>query len=412
MLGEIARRHLATTLDRSYDVILTRGLLDSECRGPRLPDALVPRVALLVTTPTVMRLYGHPVAQALREAGFDLDTLVLPCTERTKTVKQVMRVCRAALHHRVDRSGALIALGGGICLDIVTVAASWIRRGIGVIRIPTTLIGQIDAGLGVKGAVNFRGHKSYLGCFHPPELSLVDPSALHTLPKRHLRSGLAEMIKIALIRDEPLLGLVERHAAQLVGSGFQAPRREALDAVWRAAAGMLEELEPNLYENVTSKRLVDMGHTFSPAIEAASRFRISHGEAVAIDLALSAALALRLGWLPERDGVRIIQALAGAGLPVGTPLLTPRLGLDALGEAVRHRRHLVLPRGIGQAACLEGDEGVVTGILGPALDWLDDAARQIGAPIATPERRRRSRPARAAGPTSTRYAPSPVSGRA
>jgi 3-dehydroquinate synthase len=410
-VGELHRRHLATTLNRSYDVVLTRGLLDPASATPRLPDALGSRVALLVTTPTVMRLYGHRVAQALRDAGVDLHTLVLPCSERTKTVRQVTRVCRAALHHRLDRSAALIALGGGVCLDIVTVAASWIRRGIGYVRIPTTLIGQIDAGLGVKGAVNFRGQKSYLGCFYPPEVSLLDPCALATLARRHLRSGLAEMIKIALIRDEPLFRLVEEHAGQLIGSGFQAPRREALDAVWRAAAGMLEELEPNLYENLTSKRLVDMGHTFSPAIEAASRFRISHGEAVAIDLALSTAVALRLGWLLERDGLRIVRALALSGLPVGTPLLTPRLGLDALAEASRHRRHLVLPTAIGRAGFIEADSDGVAAVLGPALDWLDDAARRIGACIVVPGCRRRPRPVPVTPPSALR-ASSTVAGRA
>ncbi len=370
MPGEVKRHHLATSLDRSYDVILTRGLLDLERPASVLSEVLKPRTALLVTTPTVMGLYGDRVARALREAGFTLDTIVLACSERTKTLTQVTRVCRAALHHRLDRNAALVALGGGVCMDIVTVAASWIRRGIACIRIPTTLIGQIDAGLGAKGSVNFRGHKSYLGCFYPPEFSILDPAALRTVPARHLRAGMAEMIKIALIRDAPLFRLVEAHASALIASGFQAPPHTAVSAVWRAAVAMLTELEPNLYENVTSKRFVDMGHTFSPLIESASGFRIFHGEAVAIDIAFSAALASRLGWLPPRECLRIVHAIARCGLPVTTPYLTERVALEALAEAARHRRYPVLPAGIGEPAFVEDDGRCLKPLLAGALEWL------------------------------------------
>jgi len=376
--GGLQRRRLTTTLSSSYEVMLSENLLDPKSTLP-LPSALAPRAALLVTTPTVMKLYGHRASETFRRAGFSLDTLVLPCHEWTKTPTQVMRVCRAALRNRLDRSAALIALGGGVCMDIVTVAASSIRRGIGCIRIPTTLIGQIDAGLGAKGAVNFLGHKSYIGCFYPPEFTLLDPATLRTLSRRHLRSGLAEMIKIALVRDERLFRLVEADAPQFVASGFQRPRANSLEALWRAATAMLDELEPNLYENVTHKRFVDMGHTFSPLIESASGFEISHGEAVGVDIALSAVLASLMGWLAEADCLRIIFALAGSGLPIHSPLLTRRLCLDALAEAQRHRRHLVLPKRIGQAAFVEDADSCSTAMLDSALDWLESLGSDLSA---------------------------------
>jgi 3-dehydroquinate synthase len=186
------------------------------------------------------------------------------------------------------------------------------------------------------------------------------------------------MIKIALVRDEGLFGLIEAQASQLIESGFQTPRMASLDALWRAAAAMLDELEPNLYETVTHKRFVDMGHTFSPLIESASRFDISHGEAVAIDLALSAALAAVMGWLAEGAAVRIIRALAGSGLPIHSSLLTRRLCLDALAEALRHGRHLVLPTRIGQAAFVEDAGECSTTVLDAALDWLEALASDRG----------------------------------
>jgi 2-epi-5-epi-valiolone synthase len=379
MTVELHRRRLATTLNRSYEVVLSESLLGGD-RACSLPAALGPRSALLVTTPTVMTLYGARAAATLQQAGLSLDTLVLPCSERSKTPMQVMRVCRAALRHRLDRSAVLIALGGGVCMDIVTVAASSIRRGIGCIRIPTTLIGQIDAALGAKGAVNYLGHKSYIGCFYPPEMTLLDPTTLRSLPKRHLRSGLAEMIKIALVRDAHLFRLVEAHAPRLIASGFQAPRTASRDALWRAATAMLAELEPNLYENVTHKRFVDMGHIFSPLIESASRFEITHGEAVAVDLALSASLAGVRGWLSDRACARIVRALAGSGLPVSSPFLTRRLCLEALAEADHHRRHLVLPTGIGQVAFVEDDGCASPAVLDAALDRLETLASDLEAP--------------------------------
>lgn len=397
---DMRRRHLAASSNASYDVIMSEALLGPDSDRPVLPDAILarsPRSVLLVTTPTVSILYADRVAQAFRHAGFRVDTLVLPCTERTKSPKQVMRVCRAALRHEIDRDGALVGLGGGVCLDIVTLAASSIRRGIGCIRIPTTLIGQIDAAIGVKGAVNFLGHKSYVGCFHAPEVVLLDPRALATLPSRHLRAGLAEMIKIALARDAALFELVEAYATELVMSGFQAPRWASLEALWRAVSAMLDELEPNLYETATRKRLGDMGHTFSPLIESVSRFEISHGEAVAIDLALSAALAWRLGWIREHEGVRIIECLVRAGLAVTTPWLTRRLCLEALVEASRHGRHLVLPTGIGRADFAEDGDRVDLA-LDAALEWLEAVTRAVAAPTAAQASRRRRLPARSDEP--------------
>jgi 3-dehydroquinate synthase len=129
--------------------------------------------------------------------------MVLHCNEATKSVEQVLRVCERARQVGLDRSGLLIGIGGGICTDIVTVAASWIRRSIRYIRVPTTLVGQADAGIGIKGAVNFSQKKSYLGCFHPPRAVIITPPFLKTLPHNNLREGFAEIIKMAIIRDEP-----------------------------------------------------------------------------------------------------------------------------------------------------------------------------------------------------------------
>jgi len=340
---------------------------------PLLADLLSGRRALLVTTPTVAKYYRSRLEQYINGYGLDVSIMVLKCRERSKNLGLVARVCQDAMERRIGRRGLLIGMGGGVCTDIVTMAASWIRRGISHVRIPTTLVGQIDAGIGIKGAVNFRGKKSYLGCFYQPEAVLIDPAFLATVPKRLLKSGIAEMIKIALVKDAELFELSEAHASEFISSGFARPQNEARHALWLAIVRMLDELETNFYENKTYKRLVDFGHTFSPALEAASQFRISHGEAVAIDMALSATLACELGLLPETTLERILASIAFVGLPISSRSLEPALCRAALEEAARHRGgapNLVLPTAIGEATFLECLEDLQTTTLHKAIRSL------------------------------------------
>src|SRR6185503_9534091 len=153
------------TSQRHYNVQLVEGLLDAE--NDTLARHLRGRRALVVTTPSVSRLYGARLQRLSERQRLDMGVIVLDCSEDRKTLRQVIQVCNEALARGLDRRSVLVGLGGGVCTDVVSVAAASIRRGIACVRIPTTLIGQIDAGIGLKGAVNFSGKKSYLGCFYP-----------------------------------------------------------------------------------------------------------------------------------------------------------------------------------------------------------------------------------------------------
>src|SRR5262249_36916414 len=146
---------------RAYEVSICHSLLLPSASV--LPEAIGDRTALLVTTPSVERLYGSAMRSVLRGTR-KVATLVLPAREETKSLELVKTVCHQALCNGLNRRGVLIAFGGGVCLDVVTLSASLTRRGVGHIRVPTTLIGQIDAGIGLKGAVNFAGKKSFVGC--------------------------------------------------------------------------------------------------------------------------------------------------------------------------------------------------------------------------------------------------------
>jgi 3-dehydroquinate synthase len=344
--------------------------------GGPLAEAIGDRRALLVTTPTVDRLHGAALRSALRGMNA-VGTLVLDAREETKSMALVERVCAEALARGVDRRGLLVAVGGGVCSDVVTLSAALVRRGIGHVRVPTTLLGQIDAGIGLKGAVNFAGKKSFLGCFHPPEQVLVDPAFLRTLPRRHLVSGLGEAAKMGIARDARLFELVERRGRALTASAFAEPAAEGLELLERSVRGMLDELGRNPYEDQGYERLVDFGHTFSPALEAALGFEIQHGEAVAVDIALSAAIARARGTLDAAACSRIVEALRGVGLPVAARRLDLALCRGALDEAARHRggaMNLVVPAGVGRAVFLRRREEVPDDLLEEALASLEERA--------------------------------------
>ena len=321
------------------------------------------RQLLVVTTPSVHRLHAEVAVEQLRANGLRVACLVLPCSEEGKDFEAVLDVCREALRQRLGRTDVLVGMGGGVCTDLTTLAASLYRRGIEHVRVPTTLVGQVDAGIGIKGAVNFEGRKSALGCFHPPGAVLLAPTLLRTLSRRQLVAGTAEMLKVGIAASRELFERIEFYGRSFVERRFQGS--EAREALWLCVALMLDELEPNFYEDRSYERRSDLGHTFSPALEARSRFGLHHGEAVAIDMALSACLAARLGRLDAASRDRILAAIAGVGLPLDSPFLDVDLCRSALADAARHRGgrpNLVVPVGAGRS------------------DFVRDAA-EIGEPL-------------------------------
>src|SRR4051812_27615638 len=293
-------RMVQGTRAHGYQVRMTESHLNS-APGPLL-DVLQGRRALVVCSPTVAELYGKRLYSVLCEAQVDAHLLVLPCSEATKTVDQVVAVCHAAQDAGLGRRAAMVAVGGGVVSDIVTLAASWVRRGIEHLRVPTTLIAQVDAGVGIKGAVNLGSTKNYIGTFHPPAVVLVDTKYLVSLPKTQVRFGLAEVIKIALVRDACLFDLVEQHVAELT-SGPLNGSATVREMVWHSIVAMVEELEPNLYEDQTYERRVDFGHTFSPTLEGASRYTLHHGAAGAFNNGPPFGLAYQ-GGLLETHGLQ------------------------------------------------------------------------------------------------------------
>jgi len=358
--------------ERSYCVSLAPGI--SVGKVSELIRAIDGRKALLVTTPTVARLYANKIAGRLIESGVDLSMVVLECTERSKSFTEVERLCQKCFEVDLDRRSLLIGLGGGVCTDLVTMAASLTRRGLSYLRIPTTLIGLIDAGIGVKGAVNLPNKKSAIGVFCPPDHVLLDPAFLQTLPRGLISDGLAEAIKVGVAIDPLLFEFLEQFSNELLKSPSTADMTKLTELVWRSSLRLLEELEKNLYEDKTYQRVLDFGHTFSPLLESMSDFQVSHGVAVAIDIALSSALAHELGLLSFEDRNRILRSLRTAGLPISSPVLTDEVCVKALGEIEAHRGghlNLVVPSRIGRSVFINEKQRLPVSALQRALRFLD-----------------------------------------
>ncbi len=366
---------------RHYHVTLNENLLQTGIR--QLAEDIGSRQALIVTTPTVFRLYGSALQRELESVGCSAPVLVRKWTERSKTMREVEYISSHAYKLGLGRNSVLIGIGGGVCTDLVTMAASLVRRGIGCIRVPTTLIGQVDAAIGVKGAVNTPQKKSALGCFYAPDAVFIEPSFLKTLPLRHISSGIAEIIKVAVVCDESLFCLLERHVSQLLESRFSAPQDKSRAVLWRSVARMLEELSGNLYEDQGYQRSMDFGHTFSPLLEARSKFRLSHGEAVAIDMALTIVLASQLGALSDDARDRALSVIASSSLPLRSGLMTEALCIDSFREATTHRGgalNFVLPTSLGRAEFIKHANEIPFSLLRSALTWLASVEPNISPP--------------------------------
>jgi 3-dehydroquinate synthetase len=273
-----------------------------------------------------------------------------PSSKSLRRVDDVVRILDASGLGAGDR---IVAVGGGTLLDLVGTAALVYRGRTPYLRVPTTLVGMIDAGIGLKVGVDVSQRKNLLGGYHPPLACLCDPAFLSTLPDRELRCGLAEATKIAMVVDRDLFELIERFHDHVLDRRDTTPVRQIIDG---AIAAMLGELETNPYERDLRRR-ADFGHEFGHLLESASRFQLRHGEAVAIGMALSSQLGVLVGRQRAADHRRFVRLLTRIGLPTFHPLCEPARLWRWLREDVCAAKggapHLVVPTGIGSAGFVD-----------------------------------------------------------
>jgi len=310
---------------------------------------------LLVVDSKVLRLFGHQIkAYADRHLKW-IGTTSVEGNERRKSWDQVEKICSTAVRAGLPRQGVIVAFGGGVTLDLSGAAAALFRRGVPYLRVPTTLVAMVDTAVGIKQGFNFMSKKNLLGSFHPPIGAINDSSFLACLPKSELASGMAEIIKMAVVRDRNLMELLECNAASLIGSGFQSPPELTRGVLIRAEQLMMQELQPNLFE-ACQARLADFGHTFSASLERASRYRLRHGHAVALDMLISTGIAIARGLCKKRLFERMVHLYNEVGLPLRSNLATIDVLLSGARDVCLHRSgklNLVVPRDFGHAVYLQ-----------------------------------------------------------
>jgi 2-epi-5-epi-valiolone synthase len=285
----------------------------------------------------------HVVAVEATEGYKNLDSLLLILAEMER-------------FGLVRRSEPVIAIGGGVLLDLVGMAAGLYRRGVPYIRVPTTLVGLVDASVGAKTGINYEGRRNRLGSYYPPLASYLDKAFLKTLAPIEISSGLGEILKMAVIKDSKLFKLLEVHGETLADSKFGG-NDVANDVINLAVQGMKDELENNLWET-DLKRKVDFGHSFSPIIEMRSidanhYLPLTHGQAVTLDLIFSSIISSQRNLLSKQDLYRIAVTAKSMGLPTDHDLFhEPLVILEALNDTMKHRngaQNLPIPSSIGHA---------------------------------------------------------------
>ena len=287
---------------RSYEVLVGTGLLREagRCMAPLLPG----RSAVVVTDRVVAGLYLDTTLEVLEEAGFACSHLVVEPGEGSKELATLAGVLESILGRGIERTTVLVALGGGVVGDLTGFAASILLRGVPFVQIPTTLLAQVDSGVGGKTGVNSSHGKNLIGSFYQPRLVLADVATLETLPRRERRAGYAEIAKYGLIDDGAFFAWLERNGPALI-DGDRNLLRSAVAHSCLAKARIVagDERESG------NRALLNLGHTFAHALEAESGYdgSLLHGEAVAYGIVLAtgsppgsaiAARMTRRGWRP------------------------------------------------------------------------------------------------------------------
>jgi 3-dehydroquinate synthase len=353
----------ATRLDvvlgeRSYPIWIGPGLLDD---AGAWRAVLRGRHAVIVTDVHVAPLYLARVRNGLD--GLTHDTIVLPAGETSKTLEHVARVFETLAAIGASRDCAVIALGGGVIGDLAGFAAASWMRGVDFVQMPTTLLAMVDSSVGGKTGVNLAAGKNLVGAFHQPRAVVADTATLTTLPPREYAAGLAEVVKYGAIGDAKFFDWLETNVEALNARDATA-LAEAIAASCRYKAGVVARDERELGE----RALLNFGHTFGHAIEAADYGHVLHGEAVAIGMVLAAELSAQMGHAPPHDAARLAALLARFDLPTALPrnsdpdALMARMRLDK--KNVSGRLRLVLWRKLGHAEIVpDVDEASVRAVL-------------------------------------------------
>ncbi len=336
---------------RSYDIVIGRATLPS--LGRRMAELRPGAKAAIVTDATVARHHLAAAESALALAGIGATVVTVAPGESSKSFGGLEHVCEALIEARIERRDLVVALGGGVVGDLAGFAAAVVRRGLDYVQVPTTLLAQVDSSVGGKTAIDSKHGKNLVGAFHQPILVVADTALLDTLPAREFAAGYAEVAKYGLLGDAGFFARLETDWREVFAGG--PAREQAIATSCRAKAAIVARDERETGE----RALLNLGHTFGHAFEAAAGFsgRLLHGEAISLGMVLAFAFSARRGLLPAAEAARVARHLAAVGLPTQVSEITgPLPDADRLMDLIaqdkkvqRGRLTFILARGIGKA---------------------------------------------------------------
>ena len=309
----------------------------------------------LVTDSNVDKLYGDEAVRQLETTGLQVERIVFPAGEKSKTLETYAELIRGFAALELTRTDFAVALGGGVVGDLTGFAAATYLRGIGVVQVPTTLLAMVDSSIGGKTGVDIPEGKNLVGAFHLPRRIIRDVKFLETLPEKEMKNGLAEMIKTAVLFDKEMfkelepLGSVESEESTGVARTLKS--LGTLKTLIDRCAAWKQKIVDEDFKEGGKRKLLNLGHTFGHAIEAASEFRLGHGECVAIGMRIVG-----------KDVPEISEILDRYDFPQVEDIFAPPLCLSVVKilELIANDKKrsgdkitLIVPRKIGECELVE-----------------------------------------------------------
>lgn len=305
---------LLVNLDnRSYKILVGTGLIDQA--GKIILPVLRQKRVFIVTDENVAKLYLKRFEKALNKEKIAHNSIILPAGEKTKSFDFLNKILDAMFEANCERSTTVIALGGGVIGDITGFAASVFLRGIDLVQVPTTLLSQVDSSVGGKTGINTRYGKNLVGSFYQPKMVLTDIETLDTLDKRQLLAGFAETAKYGLIDNLKFWNWLEKNGKNALNGSNVERHYLRRHIVMTSCAAKADIVKTDERENGI-RALLNLGHTFSHAIETESDYKILHGEGVAIGMVMAFSLSEKLGYCSSNDVIRVKKLLESVGLPI------------------------------------------------------------------------------------------------
>lgn len=294
----------------------------------------------------VRKIYDENFFFLLKELSINHKQILIPSREESKSIEQVIDIWNFLSSSGADRHSLIISLGGGVINDLSGFIASTYMRGIDYISIPTTLLCMVDASIGGKVGINFDLRKNLIGAFYHPKAIYICPEFLKTLPQREFSSGLAEIIKAAVISGEDFFSMLEKSISNLQST---PPRLE--EAIANSCKIKIDLITHDIYEKNGMRSLLNYGHTFGHAIEILTSYEFTHGESISIGMSCAAYVAKKMGFVNEDFILRQDALCKAAKLPTKLP---PIDIYDLVNQLKRDKKNnsekitLILPKKVGK----------------------------------------------------------------